>query len=57
LLDTGLEVQVDGAVGDYPQGTRVTVQILKSPVLGHARYAFTLSPTSGPTFDDEVTWK
>jgi MtfA peptidase len=57
LLDTGREVQVDGAVGDYPTGTRVTVQILKSPVLGRPSYVFTLPPTSGPTFDEEITRK
>ena len=57
LLDTKLEVQVEGAVGDYPTGTRVTVEILKSTVLGRASYAFTLAPTSDTTVDEVLSRK
>jgi MtfA peptidase len=52
-LDTGPEVQVGGAVGDYPAGTRVSVQIRRSPVLGRKSYVFALARMSGPAFDGD----
>jgi Mlc titration factor MtfA (ptsG expression regulator) len=54
-LDTGPEVRVGNAVGDYPVGTRVTVRILKSPILGRASYELALSSVTGPSFDEPLT--
>ncbi len=54
-LDTGPVVTVEGAVGDYPAGTRVTVQVRKSPILGRTSYTFTLPEEDGPTLDRDLT--
>jgi hypothetical protein len=51
-LDTGPEIQVANAIGDYPTGTRVNVQVLKSPVLGRLSYELAFAQTNGPTFDN-----
>jgi Mlc titration factor MtfA (ptsG expression regulator) len=54
-LDDGPEIQLESATGDYPTGTRVNVQIRKSPVLGRVSYELALAQANGPAFDNVPT--